>query len=62
MLTIPVRREPLNDDRTATQFDRGYYKDPDQSEVIIILPDNVAMAGDQSSGSTEEQRTPAGTD
>jgi len=50
----------LNDDGTATQFDRGYYKDPDQSEIILILPDNVAMA-DEQSGSTEEG-TPAGTD
>jgi len=29
-------------DGTATQFDRGYYQDPDQSEIILIVPDNVA--------------------
>jgi hypothetical protein len=61
-LAMEVVPEPvaLNDDGTATQFDRGYYKDPDQSEIMLILPDNVAMAGDQS-GSTDEQGT-ASTD
>jgi hypothetical protein len=49
------------DDGTATQFDRGYYQDPDQSEIIIVIPDNVAMTGDQT-GSAEEQGSLAGTE
>ena len=41
-------------DGTATQFDRGYCQDPDQSETILIVPDNVAMAGDEG-GSAQGQ-------
>jgi len=48
-------------DGTATQFDRGYYQDPDQSDIILIIPDNVAMTGDQS-GSAERQGALGGTE
>ena len=48
-------------DGTATQFDRGYYQDPDQSEIMLIGPDSVAMIGDQS-GSAEVQGSLAGTE
>lgn len=48
-------------DGTATQFNRGYYQDTDQSEIMIIVPDNVAMTGDQSD-SAEGQGSLAGTD
>jgi hypothetical protein len=48
-------------DGTATQFDRGYYQDPDQSEIILVVPDNIAMVGDQS-GSAEGQGSLAGTE
>jgi len=49
------------DDGTATQFDRGYYQDPDQSDILLIIPDNVAMAGDQT-GSSDEQVSLAGSE
>ena len=48
-------------DGTATQFDRGYYQDPDQTGIILIVPDNVAMAGDQS-GSAQGDGSLAGTE
>jgi len=30
------------DDGTATQYDRGYYQDPEESQIILIAPDIVA--------------------
>jgi hypothetical protein len=48
-------------DGTATQFHRGYYQDPHQSEIILIVPDNVAMAGDQR-GSAKGHGSLAGTE
>jgi len=59
-LAVELTPEPVAlADGTATQFNRGYYKDPDQGEAIIIIsdnaiPDNIAMAEDQT-GSAEEQ-------
>lgn len=54
-LATEATPEPVAlDDGTATQFNRGYYQDPDQRELITIIADNVAMAGAQS-GSAEEQ-------
>jgi len=66
VLVMPLANEETPEpvalnDGTGTQFDRGYYQDPDQSEIILIVPDNVAMAGDQS-GSAEGQGSLAGTE
>jgi hypothetical protein len=61
-LANEVMPEPVAlNDGTATQFDRGYYQDPDQSEIILIVPDNIAMTGDQS-GSAEGRGALAGTE
>ena len=57
VMPVPVA---LNDG-TATQFDRGYYQDPDQSEIILVVPDNIAMTGDQS-GSAEGQSWLSGSE
>lgn len=54
-LAVETTPEPVAlNDGTATQFNRGYYKDPDQGELIIVIPDNVAMAGDQSGSAVEQ--------
>ena len=61
-LQADMTPEPVAlNDGTATQFNRGYYSDPGQSGLIIVIPDNVAMAGDQS-GSAEERSSSATID
>ena len=49
----------LQDDGTAMQYNRGYYQEPDQREIILIIPDTVAMTGDQDD-SAEGQGSRAG--
>jgi hypothetical protein len=65
-IVVPVAKDEtpgpvVLDDGTATQYNRGYYQEPDQSEIILIIPDNVAMTGDQS-GSAEGRGALAGTE
>jgi hypothetical protein len=47
---IPVAAE----DGTTNEFDRGYYKDPDRTPILVIVSDNSSMEGNQSASVVEQ--------